>query len=100
MYPLNTNKKEYQKKTTFLRVCDLLFHDHLGSVEEITGYYGNLPKDAVETLLRAIPRDIVEAATYPPPLTPGLQVGFIKEGSSLNHVFLIENHRDPHSDHP
>ena len=74
------------------RVCDLLFHDHLGSVEEITGYYGNLPKDAVETLLRAIPRDIVEAATNPPPLTPGLQVGFIKEG--LHHVFLIENHPD------
>jgi len=68
--PLNGSRWQTFTQVGIRRICDLIFHDHIGSYDEIVAYYGHLPRPAVTDLLAALPATLTDIATTTAALTP------------------------------
>ena len=74
------------------RLCDLVFHNRLGSYQEITNYYGHVPKKSFELLTNSIPENLIQSACNVGEIRPDSQWAYLNDGS---HFLLLVTHADP-----
>ena len=91
--PLKAERRKKFMSVGIRRLCDLIFFDHIGSYEEITAYYGSVPRKAFDTLLAALPQDLVDRACLTQPLTMKSRWA-INNGTSHTVVVIAEPQPD------